>query len=337
MRPSTCKTRSTGHRPLATHWSTAGGLMPMARANALRLPRAAQAELRASEGVIFSSKHDLAKKSSGFEAPLGGRHTSVQRNRPMVKTLGETLAEARIRAGYTLQAAADALGVTNQAINQWEMNRTKPRAERLRRVCELYGVDPSVIVKASTNSAVQNESRDGVTPNGATVLPGRFAVPNAMPAPGAPSDALAARVNWPLDVPVLGVTVGGEDSDFQFSGETVDYVRRPVGIANAKRAYATYVVGDSMLPAFKEGSIIYVNPDKPPAIGDNVVIELYPDSFSGDHGEHKSGKGYIKELVRRTPTKIVVKQWNPVLEIEFDRDTIKEMHRVVPWNELLGV
>ena len=277
------------------------------------------------------------KNQATLNAGLGGRGWAVRRNEPMVKTLGETLALARTNAGLTLQQAADALGVSNQAVNQWEMNRTTPRPERLRQVCDLYGIDPAVIIRSNRGVAVARDDNRPQPSDATPVTPGRLAVPNARMAPDAPTEALAASVNWPLDVPVLGVTVGGHDGDFQFNGETVDHVRRPVGIANAKRAYATYVVGESMHPVFKEGSLIYVNPDKPPAIGDNVVIELYPDSLRGDQTGQEAGKGYIKELVKRTPTKIIVRQWNPPMEIEFDRDTIKEMHRVVPWNELLGV
>ncbi len=91
-----------------------------------------------------------------------------------------------------------------------------------------------------------------------------------------------------------------------------------------------------MYPAHREGSVLYVNPDRPASIGDDVVIELYSDSESDDL-QHKSGKGYIKRLVRRTPTKIVVEQFNPPAEIEFERERVKSLHRVVPWDELLSI
>lgn len=154
--------------------------------------------------------------------------------------------------------------------------------------------------------------------------------PNAFHAPDVPTEALAAEIYMSLDVPVLGVSMGGDDTYFHFNGETVDYVRRPPGIAKAKRAYAAFVVGESMYPLYAEGSIVYVNPDKPPAIGDDVVLEV-------DMGPNEPTAGYIKRLKRRMTEKIVVEQFNPQREIEFDRAIIVAMHRVVPWNELLGI
>lgn len=155
--------------------------------------------------------------------------------------------------------------------------------------------------------------------------------PNAAPAPDVPMEATEAQVYLPLDVPVLGVSMGGDGHDFQFNGETVDYVRRPLGIAKAKRAYATFVIGESMLPAFREGAVVFVNPDRPPSIGDDVVIELHPLR------EGEPGPGYIKRLKKRTSTKLIVEQFNPPDDLEFDLADVKAMHRVVPWNELLGI
>lgn len=252
---------------------------------------------------------------------------------PMTNALARLLAKAREDAGLTLQQAADRLHVTNQAINQWERGKTVPSPTRRRRICELYE-----IAEEDYRRALNETYRSDPVEEAAAVPPATSAVgaPNARIAGPDPVD-LASRVALlPLDVPVMGVTVGGEDADFEFNGATVDHVRRPPGLANARRAYATYVVGQSMYPAHREGSVLYVNPDRPASIGDDVVIELYSDSESDDL-QHKSGKGYIKRLVRRTPTKIVVEQFNPPGEIEFDRERVKSLHRVVPWDELLSI
>lgn len=78
--------------------------------------------------------------------------------------------------------------------------------------------------------------------------------------------------------------------------------------------------------------MVYVNPDKPPAVGDDVVIELHPiDDASGP------GSGYIKRLKKRTSTRLIVEQFNPPQDIEFDLADVKSCHRIVPWNELLGI
>jgi len=139
------------------------------------------------------------------------------------------------------------------------------------------------------------------------------------------------RFAGPRDVPVLGTAVGGgdEDGDFRFNGETIDMAPRPPGIANRKDVYALYVENDSMYPRFRPGVKLYVDPHRRPLAGDDVVLELH-----GAEGE--AGKGFIKCLVKRTATKVIVEQFNPPKQIEFDANQVKNLHRVIPYDELLG-
>lgn len=47
------------------------------------------------------------------------------------------LRPARIRAGMTLQAVADAMGVTRQAINQWETGVRWPAPDKMPQLAEV--------------------------------------------------------------------------------------------------------------------------------------------------------------------------------------------------------
>lgn len=47
------------------------------------------------------------------------------------------LRDLRIRAGYTLASLADAVGVSYQAVQQWEAGKSSPRPEAFRRLCEI--------------------------------------------------------------------------------------------------------------------------------------------------------------------------------------------------------
>ena len=51
-----------------------------------------------------------------------------------------TLAAARVNAGYTKKEAARILGVTPNAIYQWERNMTTPRIDTAKRMADLYGI-----------------------------------------------------------------------------------------------------------------------------------------------------------------------------------------------------
>ena len=54
--------------------------------------------------------------------------------------LGNRLRESRQKAGLTLEASAEALGVVRQAISKWERGDTYPTTDRLEKAAELYGV-----------------------------------------------------------------------------------------------------------------------------------------------------------------------------------------------------
>ncbi|WP_414470720.1 S24 family peptidase [Microvirga sp. M2] len=168
-----------------------------------------------------------------------------------------------------------------------------------------------------------------------------FEEPPLRPLPPEPNTDLARAEDvpsfrgfgGPRSVPVYGTAVGGgnDDGDFRFNGETIDYAPRPPGIASRKDVYVLYVRNDSMAPRFEEGERLYVDPHRTPRPTDYVVVELH----GSDHGD--PGKGFIKRLVRKTSTKLIVSQFNPPKELEFDLQDVKSLHRVIPYDELLGV
>ncbi len=109
----------------------------------------------------------------------------------------------------------------------------------------------------------------------------------------------------------------------KFNGERLDMVGSPPELRHVSNAYAVYVNGDSMVPSFKPGQIAWVNPHLTARAGDDVIVQIQPE-HEGDAPE-----GFIKELVKRTPSKVVVKQYNPERTIEFDKDEVVSIHVVV--------
>ena len=135
----------------------------------------------------------------------------------------------------------------------------------------------------------------------------------------------------PRDVPVFGVAIGGAEGDFNFNGTVVDYVRRPPSLMKIKNAFGVYVSGDSMSPKFEHGDLVFVHPGRPPQPGNDVIVELY-----GEHGA--PGPCYIKRLVRRSPDRIILAQFNPPRDdIAVDTDRIKAVYRILTTAEMLGV
>jgi len=143
---------------------------------------------------------------------------------------------------------------------------------------------------------------------------------------------MLSRHDMPLDIPVYGTAVGGAAGDFQLNGQVVDYIRRPPSLAKSRNAFAIFYANDSMWPRYEAGDPIYVNPARHASPGDDVLIELHPTK--GD----EPGAAYVKRLVKRSPSFIVVEQFNPArADIKIDLAKIRNLWRIVPPKELLAV
>nr|WP_280637011.1 S24 family peptidase [Rhizobium sp. 16-449-1b] len=121
-------------------------------------------------------------------------------------------------------------------------------------------------------------------------------------------------------LPVLGEVVGGSDGQYDFNGTVLDYVACPPSLANVADAYAVWIDGESMYPRFKSGELAYVHPRKPPRRGDDVVVQVRPR----DHD--MPPRGFVKELVGYAGDKLVLKQFNPDIRIEFPREDVVSIH-----------
>ena len=140
------------------------------------------------------------------------------------------------------------------------------------------------------------------------------------------------RSEMPLDVPVLGTAAGGElgKGAFQLSTDVVDYVRRPAGLAGARDAYALYVEGESMVPRFEPGDLIFVHPHRKVARGDYVVVQE-PDSNNGEP------RAFLKRFVTVTGKLLRTEQFNPAATIEFVLRPGLIWHKVMTDGDLYGV
>lgn len=149
----------------------------------------------------------------------------------------------------------------------------------------------------------------------------------------------------PRDVPILGTA---ECADLQFESdgaltpvetmqldldEVIDYARRPVSLDNRRDMYAIYFRGFSLAPRYEPGEIGYVDPKRPPAPGNYVVVQLRgPD---GDDGE-RVFRVLAKRLVKITSTYVELEQFQPAMTFRVDRRDVRHIHRIVPWDELVA-
>lgn len=135
----------------------------------------------------------------------------------------------------------------------------------------------------------------------------------------------------PLDLPVYGHAVGGDNGDFALNGDVVDRVRRPPGLLGNRAAFAVYVRGDSMEPRHYQGDLLYVDPARPARSGDDVLVEMKPTRAG------EPGPAYIKQLVVQTPIRVVVRQFNPAKDITLPGDRILRVSKILKLADLLGI
>lgn len=138
------------------------------------------------------------------------------------------------------------------------------------------------------------------------------------------------RSDMRRDIPILGTVSGGVGA-LQMNGEPIDWARRPPRLEGRGDVFGLYVEDLSMVPAFRPGALVLVERSRPPAPGDDVVIEIAPETPRDEQ------RALIKHLVSITPTEVRLAQHNPAKEFSVARKLVVRMLRVMTMSDLLGV
>lgn len=229
--------------------------------------------------------------------------------------LGRALKAARLGKGLPAKAVADLVKVSTAAVYQWEKGSTEPTGKNLVDVATFLELD---LPSARRGEVVANAGSDKPDLEPELTIP--------PPGQETPAPRIGNR-----DVEVRGISIGGsedDEADFSFNGQVVDYAHRPAGLLHRRDVFMVRTANDSMSPAHEAGDPLFVDSHQDPMPGEDVIVELH-----GREGE--PGPAYIKRLVRRSGSKVTVRQFNPPQELEFDRSRIKKLWRVVPRKEMV--
>ena len=232
--------------------------------------------------------------------------------------------------GKTGQGLANALGINKSRISEIIGGRRGVKADEIITISNYLEMTEREVIALLSGASANHPP--GFSEGPAPLLEphprggGRYAgsfvpEPKDLPPPS----------TMPVDVPVYGTVVGGEDGDFEMNGEVIDRVRRPAGLTNARNAFALYVVGTSMSPRYDEGDLIFVHPGRPAVTGSDVVVELHAKDEFG------RPKALLKSYRGKTPNFLLLTQLNPYAEIEIPLTEVKQVIRVLRTNELLGI
>lgn len=198
------------------------------------------------------------------------------------------------------------LGITPPMVSKMVRGERRVQGSEVDRIRAFFGIVPEPPIPQETSADIRSTRN-------AAIIDANVTAP--------------LRSDMPRTIPILG-TVSGGRGGLQMNGDAVDWARRPPRVANRTDVFGVYVEDLSMIPAFKPGALVIVEKARPPAPGDDVVIEVMED------GEQRA---LIKNLVFSNHKLVRLQQYNPAKEIEIDRSKIVRMFRVMPLSDLLGM
>lgn len=200
----------------------------------------------------------------------------------------------------------------NNRIKHWREHRRLSLAELARRV----GTSAQQMGRLEAGKRRLTQDWMARVAGALAVMP-QDLLPEAMVTPppgigeasGAPLEMMPASLGG-RDLPVYASAQGGP-SGMLIDNSPTDWVLRPQPLLRVQKAFAVYVVGDSMEPVYEPGDLLLVHPGLPPTRGRDVLLTAQKHD-----GETAA---LVKRLVQSTPTDWIVKQYNPAAEFPLAR------------------
>lgn len=136
------------------------------------------------------------------------------------------------------------------------------------------------------------------------------------PAPIKGTDLVSQR----RDLPIYAAAKGGEGHVI-ITFDPISYMKMPAVLQDVKGGYGLLLTGESMVPAYRPGETVLVNPNLPPARDEDVV--LYHTSDTDEN------QAIIKRLIGYNDREWFLEQYNPAKEFKEFRADWPVCHRVV--------
>lgn len=108
--------------------------------------------------------------------------------------------------------------------------------------------------------------------------------------------------------------------------ETMGRVNAPSGLTSGRGNFAFYVNTTCMTPRFEPGDLVLVDSERPPRVGDDVLVLLNTQGRGGD--------GVLARLVENDGDGPVVEQFNPRRRIHLS--SAVDLRRIATTADMLG-
>src|SRR4051794_13049233 len=166
----------------------------------------------------------------------------------------------------------------------------------LDRLATRAGLSPSGLAKKAGLDATTFNKSKRITPDGRARWPSTESVAKSLAATGTSIDTFVQLIedtgrNAAQSVPLIGFAEAGGGGYFDDAGFPVGngWDEVPFPAITDENAYALEISGDSMEPAYRDGTVIIVSPSASIRRRDRVVVKT------------RDGEVMVKELKRRTP------------------------------------
>ena len=151
------------------------------------------------------------------------------------------LKELREKAGYSQYSFADAFGISQSTIGNWEAGKREPNFDTMQRLADFFGVSVDYLL-------------------------GRDSIPDGPPAPSRPGS------KW---IPVLGKVAAG--TPIEAVEDILDYEEIDAKTAASGEHFALQIKGQSMEPRIKDGDVVIVRKQDGCDSGDVAVVLVNGD------------------------------------------------------------
>ncbi|MDJ0685375.1 MAG: LexA family transcriptional regulator [Alphaproteobacteria bacterium] len=200
----------------------------------------------------------------------------------------------------TQQQLADAVGRDKSVISKLERGLSGLTTPTLNGIARTLGVNPSALYQPPPNGT--RPLRDDEAGQGGSV---------SIKRPRANTDG--------ADLPIYASAPAGATA-MALSYDPIDWVKRPEPLLNADNGFGLYVVGDCMEPAYRQGDLILIHPNRPANPGDDVLVVKQPEA-----GSHEA---MIRTLISGGD-EIRLKQHNPSTELSVARADAHAVYLIV--------
>lgn len=219
------------------------------------------------------------------------------------------------------------MGTSTQQVERLEKGQRRWHEKWIAAAAGAFGVEISAIVAS-----------DAGTPPAAIGAGGTAAKDRAIPFAFEGSGITRMTDDLPIYGTALGAArlIEGDaiEQTMLNTGSAMTWARRPQILNGRQDVYGVFVVGSSMDPAHPEGSTVIAERNRPPKIGDSVIVYLRTNS-DDDDGE-RARCVLIKRLVRRSSSFVELQQFNPAAIFRVDAADIIRIDRVMTLDDLLA-